>query len=150
VASTELAADATTNEAEGKLVAVGSPAELSGDLRPDTFQGTVTEVHGAEAADDDHRVVVIRIGFLTQPPGELSRQDVRVRITGATTGDPVLVVPLVAVYTRADGSEWVTKLTGKLASPIRVKAGLSAGGFVQVEPEAGGTLAEGDLVEVGR
>lgn len=67
----------------------------------------------------------------------------------ATSGK-VLVVPLAAVSGSADGLARVWKKSGDAKTEVRVRAGLSADGFVEVVPVEGGSLAEGDEVVVGR
>ncbi len=77
--------------------------------------------------------------------------DVRLTVTSAQTAGPVLVVPLSAVSSRADGRTTVSKLldNGK-AVRVDVRAGASGDGFVEVTPlSPDNGLAEGDRVLVG-
>jgi multidrug efflux pump subunit AcrA (membrane-fusion protein) len=78
--------------------------------------------------------------------------NLRVTITAAATDGEVLVVPLAAVSSAADGSTRVSILGSANGSPVEVAvtAGLSADGFVAIEPVEPGSLAAGDLVVVGR
>ncbi|WP_329314097.1 MULTISPECIES: peptidoglycan-binding protein [unclassified Streptomyces] len=85
----------------------------------------------------------------------LSGQGVRLTVTAASSGEPVLVVPLSAVSAGADGRTTVTVLGKDPAAAdarrrVEVRAGMSADGMVQVEPVAGGALADGDRVLVAQ
>jgi peptidoglycan hydrolase-like protein with peptidoglycan-binding domain len=68
---------------------------------------------------------------------------------GATSGE-VLVVPLAAVSARVDGGARVTRVDPGGEVEVPVKAGLSADGYVEIEPQDGGRLQPGDKVLVGR
>ncbi|WP_030153019.1 hypothetical protein [Streptomyces sp. NRRL S-244] len=97
---------------------------------------------------------------LTVTPGQtldarLSGQGVRLTVTAASSGEPVLVVPLSAVSAGADGRTTVTVLGKDPAAAdarrrVEVRAGMSADGMVQVEPVGGGALADGDRVLVAQ
>jgi peptidoglycan hydrolase-like protein with peptidoglycan-binding domain len=74
---------------------------------------------------------------------------VKVSITVGSTKDPVLVVPVAAVTTGADGQARVrVERPGGRTENVPVRMGLTALGYVQVDPSGGG-LAEGDRVVVG-
>ncbi|MGH3932342.1 MAG: peptidoglycan-binding protein [Pseudonocardiaceae bacterium] len=82
-------------------------------------------------------------------PAHWSGYDVRVSIAAARTEQPVLVVPLSAVSTGADGRTTVTVLDDAGQQTRReVRAGVSGDGFVQVDP-LDGLLVEGAPVVVG-
>ncbi|MFI5667785.1 peptidoglycan-binding protein [Streptomyces sp. NPDC051704] len=85
----------------------------------------------------------------------LSGQGVRLTVTAASSGDPVLVVPLSAVSAGADGRTTVTVLgkdpgAADARRRVEVRAGMSADGMVQVDPVGGGSLADGDRVLVAQ
>jgi peptidoglycan hydrolase-like protein with peptidoglycan-binding domain len=78
-----------------------------------------------------------------------SGQDVRLTIASAQTAGPVLVVPLSAVSSAADGRTTVSKVVGPdQLVRVEVRAGMSGDGYVEVTP-VNGDLAEGDVVVVG-
>lgn len=81
---------------------------------------------------------------------EWAGQNVQLTITAASTGTPVLVVPLSAVSTGADGRTTVSKLgaDGKTTTLVKVTAGISGAGFVAVTPAEPAALAAGDKVVV--
>jgi hypothetical protein len=74
---------------------------------------------------------------------------VKVSVVVGSTSDPVLVVPVAAVTTGADGQArvQVERGTGRTEN-VRVQVGLTALGYVQVGASGGG-LAENDRVVVG-
>ncbi|MFJ5213298.1 peptidoglycan-binding protein [Streptomyces sp. NPDC088354] len=85
-------------------------------------------------------------------PGPLRNQSgLSAKVTvdvGASKG-AVLVVPVVAVRTSADGQARVAVARAGKVVDVRVTVGLSAAGLVAVTPEDAGSLAEGDHVVVG-
>ncbi len=83
-------------------------------------------------------------------PRSMIGQDVALTITSARSTGPVLAVPEAAVFARADGRLYVTKMTGARSDvqvPIRV--GVTGNGLVGVSPIDGGTLTAGDRVAIG-
>lgn len=86
---------------------------------------------------------------------QLTGQGVRLTVTAASSGEPVLIVPLSAISAGADGRTTVTVL-GKDPQAqgdrrrVEVRAGMSADGMVQVDPVGGGALADGDRVLVAQ
>lgn len=86
----------------------------------------------------------------TRLPRAAVGQNVRITATAAFTGTKVLVVPLAAVTSSADGSTAVLVLTDSgVQRRVRVSPGVSAGGYVEVRPEKASDLGEGDRVVVG-
>jgi peptidoglycan hydrolase-like protein with peptidoglycan-binding domain len=85
-------------------------------------------------------------------PAGWSYQDVRLTFSSAQTRGPVLVVPLSAVSSGADGRTTVSKmLPDSKIVRIDVRAGVSGDGFVEVTPtSAADTLEQGDQVVVGQ
>ncbi|HEX8628789.1 MAG TPA: peptidoglycan-binding domain-containing protein [Catenuloplanes sp.] len=82
-------------------------------------------------------------------PPAWAGQDVRVTISAAQTAGPMLVVPLSAVSSGADGRTTVARLgDNQQVSRVEVVAGASGDGFVAVNV-ANDALAEGDLVVIG-
>lgn len=67
----------------------------------------------------------------------------------ATTGHKVLVVPVTAIYTGADGSTDVRKIGGDVIREVPVRVGLSAGGYVHVTAVSAATpIWAGDRVTI--
>ncbi|MEU6877765.1 peptidoglycan-binding domain-containing protein [Streptomyces sp. NPDC046712] len=81
----------------------------------------------------------------------LEGHNVMITVTSALTGTAVLVVPQAALLTGADTHTTVTvQEPGGRERKVRVTAGPSADGLVQVTPAGGETLRQGDRVVVGR
>jgi len=83
-------------------------------------------------------------------PASMIGQDVSLTITAAHSPGPVLAVPEAAVFARADGRLYVTKMTG-LRSDVQVpvRVGVTGNGMVGITPIDGGTLTAGDRVVIG-
>jgi peptidoglycan hydrolase-like protein with peptidoglycan-binding domain len=135
------------------LVRVGMPVELLDETTNTTYAATV----GAIAADAtvDKAGVLGRAAVIVPDealPASLTGVNLRVTVTSAASEGPVLAVPLAAVSAGADGATRVSVLGPGEVDPVEVPvtAGLSADGFVAVEPVTPGGLVEGDLVVVGR
>ncbi len=75
--------------------------------------------------------------------------NVRVTVTGQSSGGEVLVVPVAAVFAQTDGTNRVTRVVNGVEEQVGVTTGLAAGGFVAVTKSTPG-LAPGDSVVVGR
>lgn len=87
----------------------------------------------------------------TALPSAWLGQDVRVTITAASSNGPVLVVPVAAVSTGADGQTSVTVQESASDSQlIPVNAGMDADGFVAVTPLNGYRLTPGENVVIGQ
>jgi multidrug efflux pump subunit AcrA (membrane-fusion protein) len=83
-------------------------------------------------------------------PASMIGQDVGLTITAARSAGPVLAVPDAAIFARADGGTYVTKVTGPRSEvQVRVRVNLTGNGMVAITPVGGGTLAPGDQVVIG-
>ena len=79
----------------------------------------------------------------------LAGDGVQMTVTVGASDGPVLAVPVAAVFTSADGQAKVRILRPDRApDPVPVTLGLAADGYVEVKPQAGAALAEGDRVVV--
>lgn len=82
-------------------------------------------------------------------PDDWAGANVRLTFSSAATQQPVLVVPISAVSTGADGTTTVTVLHGQARTQLAVQPGATADGYVQVTPTDPAAIADGDLVVVG-
>jgi multidrug efflux pump subunit AcrA (membrane-fusion protein) len=135
------------------LVRVGMPVELLDETTNTKYPGTLSAV--AETASTDASGQLGRAAVVTpdEPlPTTLAGVNLRITVTAAATEGEVLVVPLAAVSSAADGKPRVSVLTTGDADPVDVPvtAGLSADGFVAVESVAKDGLKAGDAVVVGK
>jgi HlyD family secretion protein len=156
---------------EHRLVKVGQRVELVSEVLDLSAPGVVTSIaqtsgDGNPASADSGAGVdglptdggapqqAVGSGFQLTASGtidqRLAGQDVRVTIEAASTGGPVLVVPLAAVSAGADGSSQVTAVRpGGRQERVVVAAGVSGDGFLEVRPISG-RLRKGDRVVIGR
>ncbi|WP_329375069.1 peptidoglycan-binding protein [Streptomyces sp. NBC_01483] len=120
--------------------------EADGGQETDSDSGA-----GADAGSGDPSAPV-QLVISVSEPGALKNQagtTVKVTVDLGSSKGAVLVVPLAAVHTTADGKAGVrVQRDGKVVD-VPVKVGLSAAGQVEVTPD-GSTLAEGDQVVVGQ
>lgn len=146
VASTVRQSDAGLVRTE---MAVELLDELSGVVYPATIASVAEDaVVGADGQTGFPMVIVSD----EELPLSMSGSNVRVTLTAAATDGEVLVVPVAAVSSAADGSTRVSVLDSGAVDPrdVAVVAGLSADGFVAIEAVVQGSLAAGDRVVVGR
>ncbi|QNE25909.1 peptidoglycan-binding protein [Streptomyces sp. INR7] len=117
--------------------------------KPQPSGGTGHESgQGQGPAGQSGYALVVRPGQPLDP--SLAGQDVRLTIEAAATDGAALVVPSSAVSAGADG---LTSVNVVDASGVQRRVGVRAGtvgdGFVEVIPNAQGTLNEGDSVVIG-
>ena len=105
----------------------------------------VAETPGTDGVDGFH----VYLGVLVDgAPPTLVGASVRLTVPIKSSRGTVLAVPVSALSLGPDGSSRVQRQADGGLEFVRVKPGLSAGGFVQVTPIEG-TLEAGDLVVVG-
>ncbi|MGW8780540.1 peptidoglycan-binding protein [Streptomyces sp. NPDC055796] len=158
----EVLSEATGLTATGTVASVATaPTPASAGAAPGGGPGSGGSGAGAGSGAGENAAAQDPGGYaLTVTPGQtldarLSGQGVRLTVTAASSGEPVLVVPLSAVSAGADGRTTVTVLGKDPAAAdarrrVEVRAGMSADGMVQVEPVGGAALADGDRVLVAQ
>ncbi|MFE2546727.1 peptidoglycan-binding protein [Actinacidiphila glaucinigra] len=107
---------------------------------------------GADAASPDDPSAPVPLVISVPDPGALRRDaggGAKVTIQVGASKGAVLVVPVAAVRTRADGKARVRVERDGEVVDVPVTVGLSAAGQVEVNA-VGGSLDEGDQVVVGR
>ena len=152
-----LVVDMTLRADELELVAVGTPVELLDEQTNITYPATITTVADTATTTGDGGLgYLITITPDDALPDAVNGANLRVTITAASTDTPTLVVPLAAVSSGADGSTYVSVVTGTDVTVdtdptlVPIKAGLTADGFVAVEAVDVDSLTQGDRVVVGR
>ncbi|WP_433297732.1 peptidoglycan-binding protein [Actinoplanes sp. CA-030573] len=129
------------------LVDTGMPVEILDETTGQKAAGTVASIGAlkqGQGSETGHPILVKPARSL---PASFSGEDVRLTITAASSGEAVLVVPVSAIFSAADGSTQVLRvLDGDRREPVTVRAGSASGGFVEV---TGDGLTEGDRVVVG-
>ncbi|MFD1544613.1 peptidoglycan-binding protein [Nonomuraea guangzhouensis] len=150
VTSSTFMVTGTVEAAESDLLRPGMSAAIeldSGKTYPATLTavGEKATVPGQEKAAENTQPVLLTPSSMKGLKG-LSGTAVTAKVTVGATEEPVLVVPVAAVVTGADGKarvqvEYATDKTKE----VEVRTGLTADGNVEVS----GTLHEGDRVVVG-
>ncbi|WP_030857535.1 hypothetical protein [Streptomyces sp. NRRL F-2747] len=157
----QVLSEATGLTATGTVASVATaPTPAAGGAAPGGGPGSGGSGAGAGSGAGENTAQDPGGYALTVTPDQtfdarLSGQGVRLTVTAASSGDPVLVVPLSAVSAGADGRTTVTVLgkdpgAADARRRVEVRAGMSADGMVQVEPVGGGSLADGDRVLVAQ
>ncbi|MGW2993776.1 peptidoglycan-binding protein, partial [Streptomyces sp. NPDC001193] len=157
----QVLSEATGLTATGTVASVATaPTSAAGGAAPGGGTGSGGSGAGAGSGAGENAAQDPGGYALTVTPDQaldarLSGQGVRLTVTAASSGDPVLVVPLSAVSAGADGRTTVTVLgkdpgAADARRRVEVRAGMSADGMVQVEPVGGGSLADGDRVLVAQ
>ncbi|MEV4612372.1 peptidoglycan-binding domain-containing protein [Kitasatospora sp. NPDC049258] len=139
----------TTTPLAGKVIAIGggpAPAGAGAAAGGTGGQGGGPGQGGQQAA----AYVPLQITPAQPLPAAFSGQNVRITVLRDTSAQPVLSVPVAAVFTDAAGRTAVTRAdpAGRRTT-VPVTCGTSADGYVGVSADDG-TLAEGDQVVVGR
>ncbi|MGI5486682.1 peptidoglycan-binding protein [Microtetraspora malaysiensis] len=150
VTSSTFMVSGSVDTAESDLLREGMRATIeldTGKKYPATVTavGEKAKVPGEEEAAQGTRPVLLTPTSMKGLKG-LSGAPVTVRVTVGATEEPVLVVPVAAVVTAADGKvrvqvEYATDKTRE----VEVRTGLTADGAVEVS----GALNEGERVVVG-
>lgn len=152
LATAGLRVEALVSPSDADLLSEGMAVELRDDISGDSLPATLTEFGdqvetSADAGDRGFRAIVEADEAI---PRQWTGRNVRVTFKGAETSSEVLVVPIAAVSSSADGEARVEVVAADgTASTVPVDAGLAAEGFIEVSPLNGASLEEGDLVVVG-
>lgn len=154
---------ATMPSADAQLVRTGLPASLKmpdGTALPATVDAlgkdaappvTAAPPSAENAAPPTSNSTNLRL--VAQDPAALAGyagQPVKIEIEVGSSGGEVLVVPVAAVTTKADGKARVqVQAADGALRDVPVALGLTVLGLVEVDPADGGQLQAGDRVVVG-
>lgn len=135
---------------QGELVRTGMEAQILDESTNRVTAARVSTVGVVSADGGSDRQTEVVLSPEDALPAELLGANVRVTIATAATDGPVLVIPVAAITTRADGTTTVRVIRGRtVVRRVEVNPGLTANGFVAVSP-VGGVLEPGDRVAVAR
>jgi multidrug efflux pump subunit AcrA (membrane-fusion protein) len=138
------------DQVDSQTLRKGMATQLTDDTNGGQWKGAVTSI-GSVTADSSSvpqaSVTIVPDAGSPIPLSEVG-QNIRVTVTAATTNGPVLVVPVAAVFAKADGLSYVTVVTARHSEVVAVTVGLDEGGDLQVTVPTG-TLHAGDQVVVG-
>ena len=156
VSGATLVVTATASAADAALLEVGTKATMT--LPDDTeISATISLLEPKKSSDANAEsgsrfTVELTPDELTDEQLALLRgNNVRVSIPVSSTDGEVLAVPLAALTAGAGGESRIEISTGDKDETelVEVTTGLAAGGYVEITAVEG-TIAEGDLVVVGR
>jgi peptidoglycan hydrolase-like protein with peptidoglycan-binding domain len=152
--SSSLVVRGMVESAEAGLLRAGMKAVIetvAGTTHPATLTalGAKAEAVGGEAPEDEEATatepVLITPKSMTRLRS-MTGEAVTARVTVGATEEKVLVVPVAAVITAADGRPRVqVEVTPDRTKEVKVRTGLTANGKVQVT----GDLKEGERVVIG-
>lgn len=130
----------TTAPLAGRVISIGAPPAPAA---PATGPGA--------AAPGVPAYVPLHLTTAEPLPAGLNGQNVRITVLRGPAADPVLSVPVAAVFTDAAGATAVTRIGADGGrETVPVATGVTAGGYVAVTASGGTTLRAGDQVAVGR
>ncbi|MEV4143562.1 peptidoglycan-binding protein [Amycolatopsis sp. NPDC049691] len=136
---------AKVDPAQRALVRPGSTAKVTDEAQGTTVEAVVRTV--ADQADADGYAVTLAFTGPVLPPGP--DHTVLVILDPAADATPVLAVPVSAVYSRPDGSTFVTVVgRDRARTDVVVRTGKVAGGWVEVAPDSN-AFGPGAQVVVG-
>jgi len=153
LAGGSLVVSMTARTGEKDLVRIAMPVEVLDEQTNISYPATITDIATTATTGADGQLGYPTVLTPNNPlPAELAGANVRVTITAASTDSESLVVPVAAVSSGGDGSARVSVLKADTTDPVDVPvtAGLSADGFIAVEPVNPTGLNVGDRVVVGR
>ena len=150
LATPELSVESTLSPSQNIGITVGSPVEIINDNSNVTYEGTIETLASAPTVTTAGEAgFPMRLKPTKPLPESLRGTNLRVVVTTASTKSEVLVVPISAIVTGADGANSVLVFANGQRRPVKVTVGLEASGFVEVSPAAGGALSPNDQVIVG-
>ena len=130
------------------LVRAELAAEIHDEAQNVTVPARVVSVAATPSRVDGADRYEVRLRFTGRTLAPTGSRTVRVT-TGATAGaSAVLAVPVTAVYSRPDGTLFVTVVMGRRTVDVTVQTGRRAGGWVEVRTRDD-RLGEGSEVVVG-
>ena len=145
-----------------QLVKSGMNVQIDDDVNSRTSTGVVTNVGPFTSGTSDQATAsqapatpTPGYPLLVTPAAALPitwlGADVRLTILAASTPTEVLVVPIAAIISSADGGTLVTVVEpGGNLRRVGITVGANANGMVEVTPTSGASLAEGELVVTGQ
>ncbi len=140
---------------DSREIKIGMNAELEDDATGTKWTGTVTaiEANSASQSASNSSLPEDTISIVPSPPDALPISEVgnnlRVTVIAASTVEPVLTVPIAAVFSRANDESYVSVQApnGKY-SEVQISVGLDDNGTIQISPRAG-SIKAGDTVLIG-
>ncbi|WP_237296799.1 peptidoglycan-binding protein [Streptomyces sp. 3211] len=150
-----LVVDGALESYQKDTVRPGQKVEVFADTTGGRAIGTVTSVAVApapatkDAAPAAAPAYAVKIKPDTPLPADFAGQNVRLTISAAASAGEVLVVPVSAISSGADGRTTLTVVaSGGRQTRVEIRTGMTGDGHVEVTPVAG-ALSPGDRVVIG-
>jgi hypothetical protein len=143
---------ATVDADQASLLRKGMTSSVLDDTTGQRANAVITSVGTTQTTDSttgsSGHPVALRFTGASMPAS--AERSVRVTIPVAASAEAVLSVPVTAVFSRPDGSTFLTvQADNGRAEDVTVQTGQIAGGWVEIKPEDGTDVAEGARVVVG-
>lgn len=140
---------AVATQQQVALLVPGTAAEIVDDVRGQDSTAAVRTVATEPTQADAGAGFQVRLVFTGTELTPTPNHTVRVTVGAALDAAPVLAVPVTAVYSRPDGTTFVTVVDDRERTvDVTVRTGRSAGGWVEIAPH-GGSVGVDDRVVVG-
>ena len=126
-------------------------ASLDDDANGGHWVGTISSVSSASSDSSGLPKSNVQIATSTLDPIPVSEvgQNIRVSVQSASTGKPVLAVPIAALFSRPNGRVYVESISKSKETQVPVTAGLIVNGLAEIRPAAGFALTPDERVVVG-
>jgi peptidoglycan hydrolase-like protein with peptidoglycan-binding domain len=142
---------AEVNTEQVRLIRAGQGARILDEQSGTTADAVVESVDSVpgDAGTGEGSGPRVRLTFRGPPLPVIAERSVRIDLA-APASNPVLAVPVTAVYARPDGTTFVTVLRSTGATTdVTIDVGQIAGGWVEIVPASPETLPPGTLVILG-
>ncbi len=141
---------AIANADQASLLKVGQLVDVVDDLTNEDAEATVSQVGRKVVSTADGLTgFEVQMQFEGEPLDADADRSLRLDMR-ASAGAPVLAVPVTAIYSRPDGTTFVTVVSAHgSAEDVTVTPGRTAGGWVELRKPAAGVLKVGVAVVVG-
>jgi hypothetical protein len=142
---------ATVTKEQVGLLSTGQDASALDELSGKRAKLVVRSVADSVTTDDVTGTTgfAVRLRFEGAAISAVGRT-LRIDVASAADDRPVLAVPVTAIYSRSDGTTYVTvAVDGRRSADVPVRTGQTGGGWTAVVPEEDGALTEGTAVVVG-
>jgi hypothetical protein len=142
---------ATADATQSASLRPGLTATVTDDLTGEEAMATLTDVGAEPVADDSgQNGFEIAFRFTGEPIGGGVNRSLRLDVEMTSGASEVLAVPVSAVYSRPDGSTFVTVVaTDGSPTDVTVTTGQIAGGWTEIKDSEDSALADGAQVVVG-
>ncbi len=138
---------AVASQQQVALLVVGTPAEIVDDVRALTSTAVVQTVATEPTQTDTGAGFLVRFAFSGTELTPTPNHTVRVSVGAALDAAPVLAVPITAVYSRPDGTTFVTVVDDQeRTTEISVRTGRTAGGWIEITPLDGSVDAGAEVL----